>query len=392
MKTPVSLCYAKVLGLTLIRNHSIWVSTILIAALSCIFLILRMPVNSEDQMYDDYQSQLAYNKQLDFDATYQAEAPEELKAYFLEERNLLEKALAEWDTPSHVSSLADYMEANAWITRKSYEDGTLTSDLSMVLATEGSAQVMRNIANLSNPILYNYTSDLPPMFYLLDMLSSLPYFVWYIPLFIAISICAKERDGDTLLASIPLSQTRTMFAIFLLLLFLSLALLFAEWLPALVISLFKNGPDDLAYPIAFVTNETLYTSTVGLSLLKWVAGFAAESALFSLIAAICLTFKMSRVSQAIIAAFLIIPMLPGYLAGTIPVWLLKYLPSTYLEATRFIGPPTMSACLLDSGPGCTFEAGIVCVLAWTLVVLILGILACALSRIARNHASGVRHA
>ena len=72
-----------------------------------------------------------------------------------------------------------------------------------------------------------------------------------------------------------------------------------------------------------MTNETLYTSTVGLSLLKWVAGFAAESALFSLIAAIYLTFKMSRVSQAIIAAFLIIPMLPGYLAGTIPAWLLK---------------------------------------------------------------------
>lgn len=251
---------------------------------------------------------------------------------------------------------------------------------------------MQGIAGLSNPTLYGRTTDLPPAAYLLDLTSDLPYFLWYIPLLVAITACAKERDTDALLASAPMSRGATVLALFMVLLAFSLIALFAEWLPACVMLFFKNGPDDFAYPVAFVANETLFTSTIGFSILKWIANYLAESALFCLAAVFFLTLKASRGSQVGIAIALVIPMLPGYLTGSIPDWLLKYLPTTFLEAARFTGFPYPSALLVGSGPGCTFEAGIACILGWLAGILLVGAAICALSHLARTHRKGGFHA
>lgn len=392
LKGPVSLCYAKTLARLVVRNRVIWVCTVLIAALTCSSMVLQMQLYANEERYEDCQEQLSLYQQLSSDMPFQARQSTWFKEALIEEVDLLETALTNWDTPRHFSTLADYLESDARMIRRSYEEGTLANDFSTVLLTEGSAQLMRGIANLDTPVLYDNTAKLPPVHYLLNTLSNLPYFIWYIPLFFIIGVCAKEREGDSLLASAPMNQACTVLNLFLVMLGLSLVVLFAEWLPACVWALFKNGPDDLAYPIAFVTNDTLYTSTIGASLLKWLASFALESALFSLAAATCLTLRVSKASQAAVAVALVIPMLPGYLTGTAPSWLLKYLPCTYLEATRFTGPPTTFASLVDSGPGCTFEAGVTCLAVWILTALLLSALVCTASYIARIKAQEASHA
>lgn len=392
MKAPVSLCYAKTMGLALARNRTLWVCTIVIALFSCVFIFYPMILSSDEVSYDLYRARLANIKSNLADSEYLSSAPEWERQGLEDIEGLLEKVVTNWNASSRISDLADYLEVEAGQTRRLYENGRLANDYSAVLNIEGSAQIMRGVANLSNPTLYSRSDRFPPVAYLLYLTGNLPYFVWYIPLLIAITACAKERDGDTMLSCAPMRRRDTVIALFMLLLAFSLVALVAEWLPAFVITLFKNGPDDLAYPIAFVTNDSLFTSTTGLSMLKWTGVFMAESALFCLMAALFLSLGASRASQALIAVTLAIPMLPGYLTGSIPGWLLKYLPTTYLEAVRFTGVPSSSALLIESGIGCTFEAAVPCILAWFAGVLALGVLACSLSHLARTHRKGGRHA
>lgn len=388
LKMPVSLCYAKTMGRALLRNRALWISAIVIALFSCIFLVYPVPFSSDSVMYDVYQEQLSNIRTNLTDHTYRSDIPEWESEALTTMESLLDKTIENWNTPERVSYLADYLEVEAGFTRRVYENGTLASEYYMVLLGEGTAQVMRGIANLPSPVLYSNTVDLPPAAYLLDLVSDLPYFLWYIPLLIAITACAKERETDTLLASAPMRRSHTVFALFSLLLAFSLVTLLAEWLPACVFAFLRNGPDDFAYPIAFVSNDVLYTSTVGFSMLKWVTGFMAESALFCLIAALCLTLKAPRAAQVVVAVALAIPMLPGYLTGTVPSELLKFLPTTYLEATRFVGVPRTCASLIESGVGCTFQAGMVCAAAWFVGILAFGALACVMSHLSRIRSQG----
>ncbi len=388
MKMPVSLCYAKTMGRILLRNRGLWVSIIVIALFSCVFIFYPMINSSDEVSYSVYQAQLANIKNNLAERAYLNHASEWEVGTLEDMEVALERVIANWNTSSRISDLADYLELTANQVRRDYETGNLVNDYSAVLSAEGSAWVMRGIAGLSYPVLYGSTADYPPAAYLLNLVGNLPYFLWYIPLPIAITACAKERDTDTLLASAPVSCRATVLALFAVLFAFSLVSLFVEWLPACVILLFKNGPDDLAYPVALITNETLFTSTVGFSMLKWFVAYMAESALFCLPAAFFLALKASRGSQVVIAVALAIPMLPGYLTGSIPDWLLKYLPTTFLEAARFTGVPSTTALLVESGPGCTFEAGIACISGWFIGILTLGTVVCTLSHLARTHLKG----
>ncbi len=387
LKMSAPLCYARTMGCALMRSRALWISTIVIALFCCVYIFYPMTISSDETWYGVYQTQLA-NIRDSLDGAHpdsRTDALQNMEA-------ALEKVIANWNTPSRISDLADYLDIDAEFTWQIYESGQLVGDYSTVLYMEGSAWIMRGIANLPNPTLYGSTANLPPATYLLYLTGNLPYFLWYIPLLIAITTCAKEREGDALLASAPMNRPCTILALFMLLLAFSFVALLAEWLPACAMSLFKNGPDDFAYPVAFVANNTLFTSTIGLSMLKWTIGFMAESALFSLMAALFLALKASRASQATIATMLAIPMLPGYLTGSTPAWLLKYLPTTYLEAARFTGVPSTSALMIEAGVGCTFKAGIACILGWLTGVLLLGVAVCALSHLVRTRRKGGFHA
>ena len=89
----------------------------------------------------------------------------------------------------------------------------------------------------------------------------------------------------------------------------------------------------------FITNGELFSPTVGESLLKWIAVFAGELTLLSLIAAVCLSLNIGKAAQTAVVLLLALPFIPNYLSGTVPQFLLRYLPSTFLDEARITGIP-----------------------------------------------------
>ncbi len=378
MSLPRTLTYAKTFLQLLARNRSIWACLVAIALFNCSFLIY--PLTTSGDMLGFFQAQYQTSRSLSqSQGSMSSQAAQEIS----HRTDLLHAVVANWETDQRMRCIAEYEAFNAQIERAQYENKTLVGDYSDVLRSEGTAWLYARMAELENSAIFSVTTALPTLNYLLYTLSGLPYFTWYIPLFIAVAGCSRERGADGLLASAPISQAASAHGMFWALFAFSLMAFIIGWLPAVAWTSICNGIGNPCYPIAFVTNDSLVTSNIAIALLKWLAGFTAESALFCLIAAVCLTIGISRAGQAMAAVVLALPLLPGYLTDSVPGWLLKYLPSTFLEGTRYSGVPGISAYLIESGPGCTLTAGLTAITAWSLVLIAASLVLFALMRVSR---------
>lgn len=379
MYLPRTLAYTKTFLRLLARNRSIWACVVAIALFNCSFLLY--PITVAGDMLGFFQTQYQNSRSLLLsESPLSSQAEQEINR----RTELLHDVVANWETDQRMRCIAEYEAFNAQVERAQYENRTLVGDYSDVLRSEGTAWLYARMTELENTAVYSVSTALPTLNYLLYALSGLPYFTWYIPLLVAVAGCAREREADSLLACAPMNQGTSTFGMFWVLLAFSLTSLFACWLPAAAWTFICNGIGDPRYPIAFVTNDTLVTSTIAIALLKWLAGFTAETALFCLLAAACLTIGISHIGQALTVVVLALPLLPGYLTGSIPEWLLKYLPSTFLEGIRYSGVPGISAYLIESGPGCTLTAGLLTIAACALVLIATFLILFVLMRIART--------
>lgn len=380
------LCYAKALARLVARNRAVWIATGILAIAFCAFLLYPMRTGF---IVETFQAAL--------DSVHQSQvrntgAPE----YIQEEERLvasqLEDVITNFGTDKFAASVAAYYQTVDEIMEQAFDEGRTDSTADGILHGKGTARLYAQIAQLSEPVFYDRSPDFPLTYYLLYMLSELPFFVWYIPLFIIMGICARERQDGKLLSHVPIGRAGLIFSLFILIFTLSLVYVFISWVPAALWTLFNNGFGDPAYPVSFLTNGELFSLTVGRALLEWIAVFAAESALLSLIAATCLSFNISKAAQAIALVFLALPFIPGYLTGTIPQFLLKYLPSTFLDEARFTGIPGSAVCIIESGPGCTFETGLTTIFGWLTATVALTALICGVSTFLRITRTGGRHA
>ena len=386
MVHPRPFCYAKALGKLVVRNHTIWMATGALAILFCVFLFYPM---STGFTIEPFQNAL--------DSVHQsqarnADAPE----YIQEEERLvasqLEDVIASFGTTEFAESMAVYYQTVSELMKTAFEEGRTDETADGILHGEGTAQLYTNIAQLANPVFYNRSTDFPLTYYLLYMLTGLPFFVWYIPFFIIVGICARECQNGKLLSHAPIGQPLLILNLFALLFFASLLCTLASWLPAALWTLFNNGFGDPSYPVSFLTNGKLFSLTIGDALLEWMAIFATESALLSLVAAICLSLNAARIAQTITVISLALPFIPGYLTGTIPQFLLKYLPSTFLDETRFLGKPGTAVCIIESGPDCTFWTGLTTITGWSIAAIVIAALACLIVHFMHIVRNGERHA
>lgn len=386
MSNSHSFCYAKTLGKLVVRNHALWIAAGVLAVCFCAFLLYPMRTGFT---VETFQTALSSMRQSQI---RNADAPEYVQEQVRLAASQLEDVIASFGTREFAANVAAYYQTESEALRAAFEQGRTNATADEVLHAEGTAQLYTHIAQLPNPVFYDSSTDFPLIYYLLYMLTGLPYFIWYIPFFIVVGTCARERQDGRLLSRAPLGQASLTLNLFLLLFIASVACVFVSWLPACLWTLFNNGLGDPSYPISFLTNGELYSLTVGEALAKWVAIFAAESALLSLIGATCLSLDVAKAAQTIAAVFLALPFVPGYLTGTIPQFLLKYLPSTFLDETRFVGKPGTAVCIIESGPGCTFPAGLGTISSCCVALIAVAALVCILVHVMQNTRKGQRNA
>ena len=386
MKQSGPAMYARTLGRIVVRSHAVWIVTGALAVLFGAFLLYSMRTGFIVETF-----------QMALDSVHQSQirnsdAPE----YIQEEERLVASQLQDvvnsFGTKDFAASMATYYRTVADIVQTAFEEGRVDETADSILQNEGTAQLYEKVAQLANPVFYDDSTRFPLTYYTLYMLTQLPFFAWYIPLIIILGIYIHERENAKLLSHVPVSQPVLIFNLFLALFTASLACVLVAWLPAALWTLLNNGFGDPSYPVMFVTNGELFSLTVGEALLKWIAVFVGELALLSLIAAVCLSLNIGKAAQTAVVLLLALPFIPNYLSGTVPQFLLKYLPSTFLDEARITGIPGGAVTIIDSGPGCTFSAGMTTISGWCIAVILLALCACTavgfmrIARLRRQHA------
>lgn len=273
--------------------------------------------------------------------------------------------------------------------------GTLISNegIDPILILQTRVTLASNIARMDNPAYYYRSTDVPLAYYASYGLSSMPYFLLYLPgATVAYALCrACSRDRVLSVAPVP-SLAR--FAVASGVIFIaSVGSLMIACVPGCLISLVHNGWGDISYPVVFVASGDTVQSSIGTVLAQFVLLYASSAFCLSLILGLTATWGSALGCALSFAVYVFLPLVPGYFSGTIPSEVLLALPMTYLDTASVAGFPDY-LCGLDIAPvfGRTSSRGLIATVLVSCLLVFGSMIFCALSKLAVSMRAGRRNA
>lgn len=252
-----------------------------------------------------------------------------------QERDILSEALSAADgSAAQLEGLADYYSLGA-------SSEAASRDSELWLLDQARATLLRSIAELKRPEVYQTTRQMPFTYYL-------AYSFWVIPVALVgivvatgvSSVLSVLCDGR-LLCRAPVSEPVRWLGAYLVMLLASVVYLLAAVAPTALITVARSGAGSLDYPVVSVLDGEVVVSTVGRVLAGDVAltamALAWGQALMTLVVA---SSSSPAAGRGVIFAAFLLPLLPLYHEPGMP-WrgLLTFLPMTYLLVSGVVGAP-----------------------------------------------------
>ena len=128
---------------------------------------------------------------------------------------------------------------------------------------EARALLLESIASLPDPKVYELSTKMPPLILLSYLQAALPSLFLLLPVVVASLACTHLQCRSLLVLQIPATAHVRFLTAVALALLLGLVLLLVSMVPAVVVSVIKNGAGGSEYPVALIRAGASTTSTVG---------------------------------------------------------------------------------------------------------------------------------
>lgn len=262
----------------------------------------------------------------------------------------------------------------AEIDLKLYESGNLTGD---GVALEATAILLKELANLDDPDLYEFTTEEPALYRLAELFGSVPPLLLFVPPVAIAYAVFRAIEEDRLGFQLPVSRLTKVVLAFAAVLIMSCIGFAVALLPGCIISIVRNGVGDPSYPVVLIQAGSVVRLTVLSALARLVSLWFVVTLFTSLVSAFFFTITGGSVPGCFISLALgFVPSIPQYFSETfIAHDVLRYLPTTYLYVAPVGGCPSYINAV-DTFPvmGASWEFGIgvLLVCSTALVLLIVG--------------------
>lgn len=212
-----------------------------------------------------------------------------------------------------------------------------------LMRSEAKAQLLERVAAEPDPMLFDLSVRMPGSFYLSFLYGAVPFVFWLVPSITTALAIAALRTRGSLVQQAPVALGMELAAGCLVASVLALAVLALVVFPGTAVATARNGIGELGYPVVYLQNGSVVSSTVGRAILSGAAvqALASTLAVTMLLAVAQLTrsFRATCVAAAVTVVAAVLAAQASALApagGTLSL-ALGWMPLTYLDVARTVG-------------------------------------------------------
>lgn len=204
-------------------------------------------------------------------------------------------------------SLATYERARGEL---GAADATLLQSIGIEPETpsraEARALLLGSIASLPDPKVYELSTKMPPLILLSYLQAALPSLFLLLPVVVTSLACTHLQCRSLLVLQIPATAHVRFLTAVALALLLGLVLLLVSMVPAVVVSVIKNGAGGSEYPVALIRAGASTTSTVGEAVLCSIPLLVMAYGVISVVAALTAAISRNPVVTGMVCAVLLV--------------------------------------------------------------------------------------
>ena len=204
-------------------------------------------------------------------------------------------------------SLATYERARGEL---GAADATLLQSIGIEPETpsraEARALLLESIASLPDPKVYELSTKMPPLILLSYLQAALPSLFLLLPVVVTSLACTHLQCRSLLVLQIPATAHVRFLTAVALALLLGLVLLLVSMVPAVVVSVIKNGAGGSEYPVALIRAGASTTSTVGEAVLCSIPLLVMAYGVISVVAALTAAISRNPVVTGMVCAVLLV--------------------------------------------------------------------------------------
>lgn len=204
-------------------------------------------------------------------------------------------------------SLATYERARGEL---GAADATLLQSIGIEPETpsraEARALLLESIASLPDPKVYELSTKMPPLILLSYLQAALPSLFLLLPVVVTSLACTHLQCRSLLVLQIPATAHVRFLTAVALALLLGLVLLLVSMVPAVVVSVIKNGAGGSEYPVALIRAGASTTSMVGEAVLCSIPLLVMAYGVISVVAALTAAISRNPVVTGMVCAVLLV--------------------------------------------------------------------------------------
>ena len=204
-------------------------------------------------------------------------------------------------------SLATYERARGEL---GAADATLLQSIGIEPETpsraEARALLLESIASLPDPKVYELSTKMPPLILLSYLQAALPSLFLLLPVVVTSLACTHLQCRSLLVLQIPATAHVRFLTAVALALLLGLVLLLVSMVPAVVVSVIKNGAGGSEYPVALIRAGASTTSMVGEAVLCRIPLLVIAYGVISVVAALTAAISRNPVVTGMVCAVLLV--------------------------------------------------------------------------------------
>lgn len=204
-------------------------------------------------------------------------------------------------------SLATYERARGEL---GAADATLLQSIGIEPETpsraEARALLLESIASLPDPKVYELSTKMPPLILLSYLQAALLSLFLLLPVVVTSLACTHLQCRSLLVLQIPATAHVRFLTAVALALLLGLVLLLVSMVPAVVVSVIKNGAGGSEYPVALIRAGASTTSMVGEAVLCSIPLLVMAYGVISVVAALTAAISRNPVVTGMVCAVLLV--------------------------------------------------------------------------------------
>ena len=171
---------------------------------------------------------------------------------------------------------------------------------------EARALLLESIASLPDPKVYELSTKMPPLILLSYLQAALPSLFLLLPVVVTSLACTHLQCRSLLVLQIPATAHVRFLTAVALALLLGLVLLLVSMVPAVVVSVIKNGAGGSEYPVALIRAGASTTSMVGEAVLCSIPLLVMAYGVISVVAALTAAISRNPVVTGMVCAVLLV--------------------------------------------------------------------------------------